>query len=129
MFRGGRESWSLEIRASVLAEAAGVKANFHLSRKAFWEGELEAAEKALKEEGIDFRSNAISGGYRTDVVIDPERQRRVNECRERMETHKRLFEEYDGYVRFLTFAGEREMSLRPDDITFFDLQLPGREAR
>ena len=118
----GRHYWVVDLPASVVREAAEKKWAYHTGRTEWWKVKLDEAEAALKELGIDFRSNAISGGYRTDVVIDPERQRRVNECREKVQSHNAAALEYEGFGRFLAMAEPGSVSLRPEDVVFFDLQ-------
>lgn len=116
-----RTSWKFQYRGSALYRASQKLATYHQERRHFWENELTIAEDDLRTTGVDFREQQVTGGTRIDLVIDPPKQARVQECRNKVEEHKKLEEEFDTYARAFQLNPDVNLELDVSDMRFFEL--------
>lgn len=116
-----RTSWKFQYRGSVLYKYAQELATHHQERRYFWENELTIAEDTLRATGVDFRESQITGGQRIDLVLDPQKQARVQECRNKVDEHKKLEEEYETYARAFQLNPDVNLELDVSDMRFFEL--------
>ena len=94
----------------------------HEERLGVWCDALALAESDLRERGVEFRDQQVSGGARVDVILDPNRQRRVEECRGKVREHEHCLEGYR--VTLLGLAQQNPDATYPctvDDIVWLGL--------
>jgi hypothetical protein len=117
-----RAEWVFTYRAEEVAAAAVRRRDHHRGRLDFWELAFEDADEKLRSEGVDFRDLEVTGGQRTEVVVDPQLMARVNECRVKIKMHTEKHDEYARWARALEgLPPSDRMSLHVNDIHYFDL--------
>lgn len=120
--KGLRGDWKVKVPALQVVEAATERREHHINRKHWWENQLAIAEKDLRENGVEMREQPITGGNRLQAILDPERSRRVEECRAKVESHRQRAEEYQAYIHTLNLIikeGEGAVELGVSDVQFF----------
>jgi hypothetical protein len=116
-----RNKLEFSYRGMALAEACGKRRDHHQERLAFWQSELEAAREAFKGAAVTFEDYPVTGGVRTQAVIDPGKQRRLDECQGKVTGHRDKAEEYDRWARGFTANADAVFALDPEDIAYFGL--------
>lgn len=116
-----RDKLQFDYTGETLAAACEKKRDHHEKREAFWASELETAKEAFKGAGVEFREYPVTGGSRLEAVMDPDRQRRLNECQARVAEHHGKREEYDRWARGFRANDSTHFALDPDDIAYFGL--------
>lgn len=116
-----RHEWTFHYKALDVAAAASERAAYHSLRERTWLDTLDQAERDLREKGVDFRDREVTGGNRIEAVVDPELSNRVNECRQKVEHHRRKGEEYQAYAVVLGAHPDDQLHLAVDDVQFFGL--------
>lgn len=122
--RGVRQDWRLRLPASVVLEAAENRRDHHEQREAWWKGQQEDSEKDLRANGAELREQQITGGARLQMVLDPSRSARVEECRNKVAAHARSIAEYSAFVRaleLLSESGDKSVEVGVGDIQYFGL--------
>ena len=120
--KGLRSDWKVKVPALQVVAAAMEQQAHHLSRQEWWENQQAIAEKDLRENGVEMREQPITGGNRLQAILDPERSRRVEECRGKVESHRQRAEEYQAYIHTLNLIikeGEGTVELGVSDVQFF----------
>ncbi len=117
-----RESWEFSFSYGDLAKAAEEQYTEHIERADHWDGQLAELDKQLRASGVQYRDVPMTGGTRTDVVIDVNLKERLDEARRKRAEHERRAEEYAGYVRAFQLQLESDpqghLLLTVDDIVF-----------
>lgn len=116
-----RSQWRFAYQTEGLATAAKGRVEHHRERERWWRDELSKAEGDLRETGVEFREMPETGHVRLDAVLDPQKQRRVNESRTKVREHGKLAEEYEMYLRAFKLNPGAVLELNADDIQFFGL--------
>ena len=116
-----RQNWRFDHITSRLVAPAETKAEYHRQRQAHWSNELEIAREKFKNEGINWREHPVTGGIQVTPIIDPERQRHVTLCQEKVNTHHSQVELYESYIRAFKTNLSAVLQLDVEDITFFGL--------
>ena len=122
-----RTRWKFLYSVNELGAAALEKRDFHQERWDHWRAELDAAERDLKENGIDIRAAVAAGqtgssAYRAEPILDAVMLKRITECNNKIAEHRGLTEDYALFARIM----RREVSsatfeLTADDVKFFGL--------
>lgn len=119
-----REKWSARLPAKRVGLAASQRLGYHRGRATWWQNELEKAEADLRANGIELREMPITGGNRLQPMFDPQRQARVEECREKVRGHHQEADKYEAYVNALGIIGEHgdgTVEVDVADICYFEL--------
>jgi hypothetical protein len=116
-----RDKIQFSYTGHVLAQACAGRRAHHEGRREFWAAELEAAKAAFREAGVEFREHQVTGGTRLSAVMDPERQRRLDECQGKVTEHQQKTEEYDRWYRGFQANQGPHFTLDPEDIAYFGL--------
>jgi hypothetical protein len=116
-----RRQWRFGYQAGRLVRPADEKREHHRDRARWWQDELEKAEKDLRQHGVEFREYPVTGGTQVNPVLDPTRQARVQECRQKVKDHESLAEEYALYARAFELNPDVELELDAEDVKFFGL--------
>lgn len=116
-----RRQWRFAYQAGKLVQPADGKREHHQFRARWWQGELEKAEKDLRQHGVEFREYQVTGGTQVNPVLDPTRQARVQECRQKVKDHEALADEYAIYARAFELNPGAELELDAEDVKFFGL--------
>lgn len=120
-----RRNWKFSFKVADVLAAAEKKLDHHLQRITFWNDQLEKAQRDLKDKGAEFREQPVTGGSHVALVIDPERQNRVNQCASKKNQHQDQANEYTVWVRALRLSEQNAprsyIDLDAQDIAFFGL--------
>lgn len=117
--------------ASDIAKAAAAEAEYHEERKAYWEKEYDAAVAIVeKTAGAKVQKQAVTDGYRVDVVIDygdPAAYRRMQESFSKINSHREDAERFRTDERVYGSQSDRLYELDSDDVRHFRLGGEPRE--
>lgn len=116
-----RSKLEFDYTGAALGAACEKKRDHHEERLKWWEGELETAREAFKGAAVTFQEYPVTGGVRTQALIDPAKQRRMDECHAKVEEHRVKREEYDRWGRGFRANADAHFALDPDDIAYFGL--------
>ncbi len=117
-----RSKLEFDYTGETLAVACEKKRDHHESRQTFWAAEMETAREAFKGAAVQFQDYPVTGGgVRTQAVIDPGKQRRLDECTGKVDEHRKQREEYDRWARGFRANADSHFALDPDDIAYFGL--------
>lgn len=125
MKRGG---WTFAQSIRNVARQAEAEAEYHDGRVEFWESERSKVMDQIADEGLDVRSQAVTGGSRAEVIIDPSLSKRLSECESKLDEHARRRDEFEQWASVLNFAADGKpttmLELDFDDLAYFGF---GRE--
>lgn len=113
-----RKEWKFEYSADVLLQKTLQRITYHEQRLSFWKAEEAVADKNAKASAT-FKEYAITGGTRTELVIDPTLQSRLDECRRRLNHHRDYLKGYMAWRDVFEQNGTSKLILDVDDITYF----------
>ena len=117
-----RDKLQFDYTGETLAVACEKKRDHHEGRHAHWAAELEIARAAFKGAGVEFRDYSVTGGgIRTQALVDPLKQQRLDECSSKVTEHRAKREEYDRWARGFRANGDSHFALDPEDIAYFGL--------
>ncbi len=118
-----RRDWGFLYRGDALVSACDDRIAYHTARLAWWEAERDRAEADFRETGIEFRDREMTSGHRVDPVFDPEKQRRLGECREKVRSHTDDVREFRCYRAGLSLdsSRDRNFTCTADDIAWLGL--------
>jgi hypothetical protein len=131
-----RDEWTFRYRGKALLAATQAKIEHHDGRFVWWEKEKNTAETELREKGITIEmrerpgtrlvpDQAAFSAYAARgvpiVQLDPERQRHLQECHDKMDEHARRAQEYRVFARAFELNQDAELDLTVADIQFFGL--------
>ena len=116
-----RREWKFQYPCSQLQEAAQKKRKYHAERLKWWEIEQKKVMKEVRAKGLDVREQQVTGGKRSEIVIDPTYQRRLDECCSKTEEHRELTNKYQTWERVFELNPTVSVDLDADDIQFFGL--------
>lgn len=120
-----RDKWTFDLPAADLTKAAESKRTHHAERFEFWNSAQEKVMAEVKEKGLEVQeglgggSNVTSRYSGAQIVIDGTYQRKLNECFEKIEEHRRKLSEYSGWVQVLSANASRTYNLNADDYLYF----------
>lgn len=121
-----RKDWTITFKAGAVAEAAVRKNDHHRDRLRYWEDRVIAAEKELKERGIeidDSRADYQSTSNALQPRFDSALWQAYRDCHEKQKHHQDLVDRYGAWVRALGLASDRDQSFELDveDVEYFGL--------
>jgi hypothetical protein len=123
-----RDEWEFEYTARDIADAAAKQKEYREGRVAAW---LEAKQNVMaeiKESGLEVSESVAAGmanytksanDYGPQVVIRHDLQKKLTECHEKIKTHQRAIDEYDGWVQVLSANPESRLKLKQSDWLYF----------
>lgn len=125
-----RNVWEFEYTARHLAAAAKAQRDFRLNRVEVWEGKKVDVMLKIKESGLTVHEGVaaqMQGTYTSNVagyggaqvMVDSTLQRDLNECVQKIQTHRAAATEYDGWLQVLDANPEARLKLKHDDWMFF----------
>lgn len=120
--KGLRTDWKVRVPALQVVEAAMERHEHHRNRQEWWLKQQEIAEQDLRANGVEMREQPVTGGNRLQAILDPERSRRVEECRGKVDSHRQRVKEYQAYIHTLNLIikeGEGTVELGVSDVQFF----------
>lgn len=110
-----------------IAEACVAEAEYHDDRIRWWEDERNVAIAACKSAGFTVKEYDITGGKRTEMVVDPTLQRRVDEAISKIAKHQAARDRFRIEAGAYGVQPSREYELDPDDVVYFRLAGGARE--
>ena len=113
-----RKEWKFEYSAAVLLDKTVQRITYHEQRLAFWKGEEATADKRAKA-SAQFKEYPITGGTRTELVLDPTEQARLDECRRRLNHHREWLRGYAAFQDVFQQNLGSQLVLDVDDIVYF----------
>jgi len=122
-----RDEWEFEYTAAKLAEAAKEQRDFRKSRVEVWEAKkIEVVDK-IKSSGLSVHegpaasmasyTNSSRGG--AHVLVDTTLQSDLNECVDKIKTHREAATDYDGWYQVLWANPESRLKLTHNDWLYF----------
>lgn len=122
-----RSDWEFEYTAKVLAGAATAQRDYRLSRVKVWEDKKADTMARIKESGITVHESPADkmGSYTTNmghgpqIQIDSMMQRDLNECTQKIQTHRGAATDYDGWIQMLNANPEARLKLKHNDWMYF----------
>lgn len=126
-----RNDWQFEYTASKLAQAAKEQAEFRMGRVKVWEEKKEEVMQKIRESGLTVHEDIaekMSGKYTNystlrvggpQILVDPTMQRDLSECSEKIQTHRKLQKEYEGWMQILSSNPESRLILDSEDWRYF----------
>lgn len=118
---GKRDSWTFPYTGKELLRFATGRMEYHQARERFWEEEESKTEEEIRSKGISLQEYAVTGGTRFEAKIDTSLGTRLTECREKVEKHRALKEQFEVFVMEFGRNPDRSFELAPADIRFFGL--------
>lgn len=117
-----RHGWTVKVPAFALVTACDERLAYHKGRIEFWSKELARASETLKTEGIKIRTYEVSGGNRSEAVLDPTLSGRVSECEAALKSNKDSVNRFTAYRSLFTIAKDEMLDLAADDVLYFNLE-------
>ena len=121
-----RDEWTFDYTAAKLADAATKKRDHHTARLTWWKGKKAEVMRKVAESGIEVHDSVAADAYMTtrptvspQIRIDVTLQRDLTECQEKINRHRVLEEDYDGWLQVLGANPEARLSLDHEDYLFF----------
>lgn len=122
-----RNEWEFEYTATKVADGAAAQATFRAGRAEWWEQQKAAVMAEVKDSGIEvsesvaagalnYHSNQMSG---PQVMVRADLQRKLTECHQKIEGHRKATHEYDGWVQVLRANPEQRLKLTQADWLYF----------
>lgn len=104
-----------------ISGAADAEAKYHLERLEYWKGEQDKAAAKAKTAGVEVREYDVTGGKRVDVVLDPTVSTRLQECANKIASHRKAADQFR--IEAITYGtqAERSYELHGDDVIYFRL--------
>lgn len=116
-----RQEHTFQFSGKQISEAATAECQYHTQRLDFWNKEYEIAVAKVKEKGVEVREYAVTGGMRTQIVLDPTLQSRMDECRSKIFDHRKAADDFQIQAAAYGTQSERAYELHPDDVIYFRL--------
>lgn len=122
-----RDKWTFGFKISDVLAAARAKMDHHRSRIAWWDAKKEEVFAKIKESGLKVSESLVSQysktgypGASVDLEVDPDLQRKLDECVRKIGEHKAKADSYVAYVEVLsTRPGGDMIDLGVEDWQFF----------
>lgn len=122
-----RKDWEFEYTASALAVAAENQRDYRKTRVKAWEDKKAEVMDKIRTSGLTVHespaksmanyTSSIGGG--AHVMVDTTLQGDLNECVEKINTHRQAVTDYDGWVQVLRANPEARLKLKHADWMFF----------
>ncbi len=118
---GKRDSWLIEASAKELFVCCGERIAHHIKRRNWWAEQQAEADQTLRAKGIELRAQPVSGGNRTDIVLDPKMAARVQECENKVREHTNHVAKFRAFQAFMGSQNENDVfKLNVDDVLYFN---------
>lgn len=124
-----RADWEFEYTASTLAGAAQAQRDHRLERVKVWEGKKAEVMAKIKDTGLTVHEGVAAGmtSYTASnsgfpgamVMVDSTLQKDLNECVQKIQTHRAAATDYDGWLQVLDANREARLKLKHSDWMFF----------
>lgn len=123
-----RYEWEFEYPASELMEGAIKQKEFRLGRVQWWTEQKAAVMREIQESGIEISESVAALNYASTqstmysepkVMVRTDLQRKLSECHEKMQSHRKAADEYDGWIQVLATNSNASLKLTQDDWLYF----------
>jgi len=129
-----RNTWKFTYAGKALAVASKLKLNYHQSRLTFWEKRQKEVEEQIQKDGVKIdksqllrmANNAAQGfsasntySRQPTVEINEEMLKDLNECLDKVRSHRQYFDDYSGWLQLFNAQPEAELKLHHDDYLYF----------
>lgn len=116
-----RTTYTITVDSRILAGGARRLAGYHTERLSWWEDEMAAAEAQLKEHGLTIQEYQQTGGARLQAQLDPGLAQRLQECQQKVASHRAARDDYQSWAIFFAHEPEQERPVNAADFRYFDL--------
>jgi hypothetical protein len=123
-----RNMWEFEHTAAKLADAAEAKKRHHAGRLEWWETKKAQVMAQIREKGISVHETVAAEssqytrpikGVGARIMVDASLQRDLDECSEKVSSHRSMVDVYAGWTQVLRGNPEARLKLHHDDYLFF----------
>lgn len=123
-----RYEWEFEYPAIELMEGAIKQKEFRLGRVQWWAEQKTAVMREIQESGIEISESVAALKYASTqsttygepkVMVRTDLQRKLSECHEKIQSHRRSADEYDGWIQVLSANSKSSLKLTHDDWLYF----------
>src|SRR5689334_14627592 len=83
-----RSEHTFQFLGQQISDAAKAEHHYHAGRLEFWKAEQDKAADKARESGVEIREYDVTGGKRVDVVLDPTVASRLQECANKINSHR-----------------------------------------
>jgi len=126
-----RNEWKFRYTASQLANAAKEKRDHHQSRLEWWNNKQKEVVAQIKENGLEVsEASTLASEYsiaassahwfgNAQLVVNTDYQKKLNECHQKIQSHKNKAAEFDGWLQMLESNPDAIVPLDSEDFLFF----------
>lgn len=122
-----RNEWEFEYTAAKVADGAEAQAMFRAGRAEWWEQQKAAVMAEVKDSGIEVSESVAAGAVNyhstqmagPQVMVRADLQRKLTECHQKIESHRKATREYEGWVQVLRANPEQRLKLTQADWLYF----------
>ncbi|CAK0761321.1 conserved hypothetical protein [Gammaproteobacteria bacterium] len=118
-----RDDWAFEYAALRLAEAAAAKREHHQQRLSWWKERKDDVIAEVHQITTEARANSLMSDEDSlgapPMLARNDLQRRLTECRDKLEEHDAKVREFDIWYRVLMENPETRLKLHHDDWLYF----------
>ncbi len=122
-----RSEWVYPYTVDKILAAAKHKRDHHKSRHEWWSKKKDEVFCTIREGGLEISESLVSqysktgyGAAQAQVKVDPELQKKLDECIGKLNLHKSLIDSYSAYVEVFESRPSGECyNLHIDDYQFF----------
>jgi hypothetical protein len=122
-----RNDWRVQVSSAKLAAQSQQRAQYHEQRLTWWKDEEAKAREAIRDSGVEYREQQVTGGERFEAIIDPSLSRRLSECGQKINNHRSGADEYLRWAAFLAAMNGVALTLSREDFHYFQPKPPGAE--
>jgi len=116
-----RQEHTFQFTGKQISDAAARECDYHTERLNWWGHEQDKAIGAAKAAGVEVREYEVTGGKNVQIVLDPTLQGRLQECANKINTHRTAMDRFQIEAAAYGTQPERSYELHPDDIVYFRL--------
>lgn len=123
-----RYEWEFEYSAKDLMEGAIKQKEFRVGRVQWWTEQKAAVMREIQESGIEISESVAALNYLSNqstihgepkVMVRTDLQRKLSECHEKIQSHRKAANEYDGWIQVLSANSKANLKLTHDDWLYF----------
>ena len=118
---GNRDKWDFEFLGSALIKPCQKRLDYHKKREDHWTKEAKATEDQIRAKGVSLEERGITGGVRFEARVDTVLGERLGEQRGKLEKHRKLREQYEGFAHEFERTPNRTFALKISDMRFFGI--------
>jgi hypothetical protein len=122
-----RHEHTFQFNGGQIAKAAQAEYEYHRERLIFWRTEQDKAIEEAKGLGVEVREQAVTGGKRVIMVVNPAIQERLNLAGSKIDMHRLAADRFQIEADAYGTQPTRTYELHPDDVVYFRLAGGPRE--